>query len=889
MIGFPLSFTSSISVFFIFSILVFHGFDLSAEENPTTRILIVHSYHPTFSWTKRVHDGMLSVFTEDQEQNLSVEYIDIKQKPQRQHKEYLQEYEKFFIYKHRDKHYDLILCSDDTAIQFILSIRDQLFPGVPVVFCGMNLYLPIQEFEKYFAKYSNVTGVCESADFRGSTEMALRLFPHPRQVAIVHNGDNNSLYYLNRLTTLIGIQCPIVELRKKKGDEILAFLREGSKEDLIFFLSIPNDWNQSLEKNPQALRNCPAPIFTFWGQFVGKGILGGRIVNPYKQGAYAADMAMRIIQGETADSIPIQWDSPNDYVFDCGIMQKFGLKESDLPEGSVLVNKPFSFYNQYFTWIWGGIFFIVIQSIFLIYLGFNLSRRKKAESSLRISEERLSLALNAANEGLWDYNPQTLKVHYFSPKWYTMIGYEPYEFEPSYEVFRKYVHPDDLLKTEKKVLDSIEAGRDYSVEFRMRSKQNGYRWILSRGKIVERDSFGYPTRMVGTHVDITEQKNLEEHLRQSQKMESIGLLAGGIAHDFNNLMTAVIGYSELLLNRIEESHPMYHSLHEIRKAGERATTLTRQLLAYGRKQMLSPRIINLNHLIVNMDAMLRRLIGENIDYRTVPDSELGYIEADPGQIEQVVMNLALNSRDAMPDGGQLTIETKNVYLDESYIQNHMDVVVGDYVMLAVSDTGCGIEEENLKKIFDPFFTTKEKGKGTGLGLSMVYGIVKQSGGHIFVYSEPGFGTTFKLYFPRSMNAASEEKTRDVPFRSYKGEEHVLLVEDDSSVRDLVAGVLRANSYTVHEFGCGPDALLFLESYRVPIHLLITDVILPQMSGAELAKRISLQDPRIETLFISGYTDNAIVHKGMFGKDVHFLQKPFTPHEILKMIRDILDR
>jgi len=351
----------------------------------------------------------------------------------------------------------------------------------------------------------------------------------------------------------------------------------------------------------------------------------------------------------------------------------------------------------------------------------------------------------------------------------------------------------------------------------------------------------------------------------------------------------VIGYSELLLNRVDESHPMYHSLLEIRKAGDRATTLTRQLLAYGRKQMLSPRIVNLNDLIVNMDAMLRRLIGENIDYRTVPDCELGSIEADPGQIEQVVMNLALNSRDSMPDGGQLTIETKNVFLDESYTQRHMDVVVGDYVMLAVSDTGCGIEEKNLKKIFDPFFTTKEKGKGTGLGLSMVYGIIKQSGGHIFVYSEPGYGTTFKLYFPRIENAGSEEKTKAAPFISYKGEEHVLLVEDDSSVRDLVAGVLRANSYTVHEFGCGPDALLFLESYRVPVHLLITDVILPQMSGAELAKRIAFQDPQIKTLFISGYTDNAIVHKGMLDKGIHFLQKPFTPHDILKMIRDILDK
>jgi PAS domain S-box-containing protein len=388
--------------------------------------------------------------------------------------------------------------------------------------------------------------------------------------------------------------------------------------------------------------------------------------------------------------------------------------------------------------------------------------------------------------------------------------------------------------------------------------------------------------------DITERKHLEDQLRQSQKMEAVGHLAGGVAHDFNNMLTAIIGYSQLIQLRLDQGSRLSREVGEIEKAGRRAASLTSQLLAFSRKQVLQPKVIDLNEAISDIDKMLRRLIGENIDHVTIAGPELGRVKADPGQLEQILVNLALNSRDAMPQGGKLTIETMNVHLDEDYASTHAEVVAGQYVMLAVSDTGHGMDAKTMSRIFEPFFTTKERGRGTGLGLSMVYGIVKQSGGHVWVYSEPGQGTTFKIYLPTIDEAVGAGDVEMVASGALLGSETILLVEDEEMVREFAHTALETYGYTVLEAASPVEALEVSRGYSGLIHLMLTDIIMPGITGRELTERLSHLRPEMKVLYMSGYTDDAIVRHGVLDADTPFLQKPFAPDMLARKARQVLD-
>jgi PAS domain S-box-containing protein len=395
--------------------------------------------------------------------------------------------------------------------------------------------------------------------------------------------------------------------------------------------------------------------------------------------------------------------------------------------------------------------------------------------------------------------------------------------------------------------------------------------------------------------DITARQQAEEALRQSEeqlrqavKMEAVGRLAGGVAHDFNNILTAITGYSDLLLLNLDQQDPQRQDVQDILVAADRAASLTRQLLAFSRKQVLQPQRLDLNRVVANMDKMLRRIIGEDIDLVTVLGPELGTVTADPGQIEQVVMNLAVNARDAMPQGGKLTIETVDVDLDAAYAQNHLEAQPGPYVMLAVSDTGVGLDQEAQARIFEPFFTTKELGKGTGLGLSTVYGIVKQSGGLIWVYSEPGKGTTFKIYLPRLDGAGISAGLVQASAASERGSEIILLVEDEDMVRHVARRILARLGYTVLEAASGLDALVVSREHAGPIHLMLTDVVMPGMSGWEIMENLKPQRPGMKVLFMSGHTENAIVHHGVLNPGTAFIQKPFKHDFLAHKVREVLD-
>jgi len=394
--------------------------------------------------------------------------------------------------------------------------------------------------------------------------------------------------------------------------------------------------------------------------------------------------------------------------------------------------------------------------------------------------------------------------------------------------------------------------------------------------------------MLGVATEITERKQLEEQLLQSQKMEAVGQLAGGVAHDFNNILTAIVGYTDLLAAELGDNARQREDLEEIRKAARRAAALTRQLLSFSRKQVLEPRIVDVNGVVMNLDKMLRSLISESIDLKIQLADDLNAARVDPTQLEQVIMNLAINARDAMPDGGTLTIETANATLDEDYAMSHVAVIAGDYVMLAVTDTGCGMTEATKARIFEPFFTTKPAGRGTGLGLSTVYGIVKQSGGNIWVYSEPNKGTTFKIYLP-AVDALPEDIGKAVPVEAARqGSGTVLVVEDDEQLRRLTHRALAAQGYFVLEADRGRSALDIARRHKGPIDLLLTDLIMPDTNGLKLAETLRAARPGLRVLFMSGYPDSAIVHHGMLDAGVAYLAKPFTTEAITRKVREVLE-
>jgi PAS domain S-box-containing protein len=509
--------------------------------------------------------------------------------------------------------------------------------------------------------------------------------------------------------------------------------------------------------------------------------------------------------------------------------------------------------------------------------------RKRAERELSKSEERYRDLVENAHDIIYS---QDLAGNYTSMNkaGAQITGYT--HAEALALNITQTVAPEYLPKAREMFTAKLAGERVTAYEMDIIAKDGHRITVEANTKLVYQD--GVAVGIQGIARDVTERKQLEEQLRQSQKMEAIGQLAGGVAHDFNNLLTAINGYSSLALQRLEDGHPIRSYLEEVKKAGDRAANLTRQLLAFGRKQILQPVAINLNDIVTDMNKMLRRLIGEDIELRAKLDPSLKRIKADPGQIEQVLVNLVVNARDAMPEGGKLTIETAKVELHQEYANTHVGVVPGDYVMLAVSDTGTGMTEATQARIFDPFFTTKEKGKGTGLGLSTVYGIVKQSGGSIWVYSELRHGTTFKVYLPQLAVAPQKTETAVVEPAPAGGIETILLVEDEDVVRGLAAKILEQSGYKVLAASRGPEAIQMCRQRAEPIHLLLTDVVMPETSGKEVADRMTELLPGLRVLYMSGYTDEAIVHHGVLDSNVEFIQKPFTPAALVRKVREVLD-
>jgi PAS domain S-box-containing protein len=505
----------------------------------------------------------------------------------------------------------------------------------------------------------------------------------------------------------------------------------------------------------------------------------------------------------------------------------------------------------------------------------DISDRRRTEEAMRIKDEAIATSINAIA-----ITDAVGKLVYVNPAFLRLWGYES-----ATEVLGRMPAEFAEEQATLRIIEDIMVNGAWQGELTCRRKDGTTFDVLLAASALK-DAKGELINMMGSFLDITERKRLEGQLRQAQKMESIGRLAGGVAHDFNNLLTAIIGNVSLALLDLEPDTPLHEILTEVNKAAGSAADLTRQLLAFSRRQMINPKVLNLNEVLIHLEKILRRLLGEDVDLRAIPGQDLGQVRIDPSQIEQILVNLAVNGRDAMPHGGRLTLETANVSLDAQYCRAHPHARPGEYVMLAVSDTGAGMTADVKAHLFEPFYTTKAHGEGTGLGLAMVYGAVKQNGGSIEVYSEPGHGTTFRIYLPRVDERP--EQIREAPRTVLsRGEATVVLVEDEDKVRALATRLLRRQGYRVHAYSNGEEALRAVKEMKEPLHLLITDVVLPGMNGRVLAEQMLALRPDMKVLYTSGYTENVIVQHGVLQKGIEFIAKPYSIESFALRVREVL--
>ncbi|MBI5069638.1 MAG: response regulator [Deltaproteobacteria bacterium] len=862
-------------------------------------VLVLHSYSPDYDWTRSQQEGIDSVFSPlARDYALRIEYLDSAHSPGLLRSATLL---KLYRAKLAEARFRLVLTSDNAALDFASAHRQELFPGVPIVFMGLNGYT-----EALLRDERGITGAAEDNDFLGTFEVGLRLFPSTKRIVIPGMAEDPSFRGNRAMVRQIlpafrkdvavdfpeypDIDAAIEALRRLPPDSAVVVMANMRTRDGKGVNS-----QRAVELVSEAIA---APVFTAWDFMVGRGAVGGSVTSGVEQGRLAAEIAVRILRGERPEDIPVHRGVGNVYLFDHRQLARFQIPASRLPPGAVVLFSPERTYKIPREAAWTAAFSLAALLLVVTNLVFAVRRRRRAEEGLRDANERFRAILSAATDYSVIGTDLEGRVVVFGEGSQLMLGYRDHEVMGR-SVAELFHDPAEVAAraAELGVAPGFEvfvaAARRGGTETREWTylRKDGQRLTVSLTVAGMHGPGGSLIGFIGIARDITGQKKVEQQLLQSQKMESVGLLAGGVAHDFNNLLTPILGYTGLLLDGLPPGDPRGEGLREIQAAAQRASHLTRQLLAFSRKQMLELKVLSLGDVVRSSESMLRRTLGETITIEVEVAPDLEAVRADFGQMEQVLLNLAINARDAMPRGGLLHIAARNATVDEQQAAERPDLRPGRHALLEVSDTGTGMTPEVQRKLFEPFFTTKELGKGTGLGLSTVYGIVRQHGGTITVYSEPGQGATFRVYLPVAPEAAAPPPAGRGPGAAPPargGRETILVVEDSDLVRGVACDMLRRLGYRVLAASDGEGCLEVAGAHPGPIDLLLTDVVLPGMNGKEIAARLGEHRPALRVLFMSGYAANVIVHRGAVDEGVHFIQKPLSLDALASKVREALD-
>jgi PAS domain S-box-containing protein len=853
-----------------------------------SRVVVLHSYHHGFTWSDSISEGIRSVFAEEGGgAELKFEFLDARF---RSNRAYLRAVRDTLMAKYADRSVDAVIASDDHALNFMLDHGREVFHDAPVVFCSVSGFSPEMR------EQLELTGLRESIDIRSTVETALRLHPDTKNLAVILDLSRTGRALREKTEQALEGIAGDIQVRYFENSTVEQLQKElpALPDDTVVLLFIfpPDATGRVLshERNLERVRpHCPHPIYSVWQFYLGHGIVGGRLVDGHEEGRMAASMALRILRGARAADIPPRM-SPVRYMFDHDELERFGLKRALLPERSVVVNEPFSLYERYKLQIWG----VVAAFVFLIgtvsALVVLVIARRKAEVRLRASEVRYRELVESLPEPLIEFDRESV-LTYANRRALEVFGYRREDLASGVDALN-LLAPEERERARDNNRRRVRGDDVGSVEYLARRKDGSSFPVLLHVTPITQGGELWGFR--GVVMDITERKRaeeerarIEEQFQQSLKMESVGRLAGGVAHDLNNLLSPILGYGELLLEDLERKDGRRESVGQIVAAGTRARDLVRQLLAFSRKQTLDRKPVHLNDAVAGFEKLLRRTIREDIEIEVLLAPEVATVMGDIGQIEQVIMNLAVNSQDAMPAGGTLTIETALAEFQEPHAAAFPDIRPGEYAVLAVTDTGCGMDAETRQHLFEPFYSTKGE-HGTGLGMATVYGIVRQHDGAIWVHSEPNEGTTVEIYLPVAKDDPRRHGPASAPPVGLTGTETILIVEDDDQVRALGRHILERQGYKVLTECSGREALEHLRVHGARVDLLLTDVVMPEMNGKELYVRALEVRPGLRVLYMSGYNDDVIAHSGAREEGIAFIQKPFTVLDLATKVREVLD-
>ena len=863
----------------------------ASEDHPEARILLLHSYHPGFYWTDNLTEGVQEALA-GADIDLVVEYMDTKRHDPAKLTPRLAG---LYQQKYAGSKFDVVVAADNNALNFMREHRRQIFGNPPVVFCGINT-----RSETLPPVDPGMTGIFEVIDIAGTLDMALALHPRASRVGVIVDDTETGKLNLRRLEALMPRYAGRIEFRildQLEPDDLSQVSATATEADFMLHLNFNRDVEgRAIDEDtlvPLIVRAAGCPVYSMWEHRLEQGAAGGVVISGRAHGKVAGDVALDVIRGKSPEDIPPRSMASNVPMFRYAAFDTYGLSARDLPPDVVITGKPLPFYQRRGKWVLDtAIVFAFLAGVFFV-LYVNVIRRQQAERSLAQSQSRYQNLFDSSHDGMvrvdmderiLDANPAFLRITGYARRDLDAMAF--HDFFPGEADAGEWT----LLRNQL-----VEAGFVDNHERRIVRRDGSAATVMING-VTRHDDSGeaigvwWNLRDISVHREMEEAlHDSEEQLAHSQKLEAVGRLAGGVAHDFNNLLTSILGYSQLAQQELPGNSPVFDDIEEVIAAGERAKNLTGQLLAFAQKDETNIRPLDINTVVLGMDSLLRRTLGEDIEMVTVLEDDPATIEADHGQLEQIVMNLAVNARDAMPQGGTLRITTSNVELDENFVRKHAGTAPGLYVKLTIADNGGGMSEDVRRNIFEPFFTTKEKGKGTGLGLSTVYGIIRRYCGFIVVESEPTAGARFDIYFAAvDSDTSSDGLPVIIEDDAPHGTETILVVEDEMSVLRMTTRMLQGAGYKVLTSGHGLDAITLTMNYTHPIHLVLSDVVMPKMSGPEMVRRLGSIRTDFDTLFMSGFTNIPVENSSEFEPGSNLLKKPFTRSELLHAVRNVLD-